>query len=106
MSLITHYNVYVPISKLALKIIMIMPSLLLQKLHPKVKTQENNEAFTRRTKLWEDVKFGELLSEAKAIKKKLDNNRHKSRGETNIARFFRLKMNGQMRQAARLLEKE
>ena len=44
-NIITHHNVDAPIYKLALKIIMIMPSLLLQKLHPKAKAQENNEAF-------------------------------------------------------------
>ena len=41
---------------------------------------------------------------AKAIEKRLDNNRHKSGDETDIVRFFRLKM--EIRQAARLLEKE
>ena len=51
MNLITHYNADVPINKLALKIIMIMLSLLLQKLHPKAKAQENNEASKRRMKL-------------------------------------------------------
>ena len=69
---------------------MIMPNLLLQKLHPKAKYQENNEAFKRRMKLWADVKFEELM-----------------RGETDKARLFRLKMeNGQIRQAAKLLEHE
>ena len=105
--LITHYNVDALINKLALKIIMIMPSLLLQKLHPKAKSQENKEAFKRRMKLWADGKFEELMSEAKAIQKRLDNNQHKRRGETDKARLFRLKMeNGQIRQAARLLEHE
>ena len=36
-NLITYCNIDAPISKPALKIIMIMPSLLLQKLHPKAK---------------------------------------------------------------------
>ena len=106
-NLITHYNVDAPINKLALKIIMIMPSLLLQKLHPKAKAQENNKAFKRRMKLWADGKFEELMSEDKAIQKRLDNNQHKQRGETDKARLFRLKMeHGQIRQAARLLEHE
>ena len=86
---------------------MIMSSLLLQKLHLKAKVQENNEAFKKRMKLWTDGKFEELMSEAKAIQKRLDNNQHKQRGATDNARFFRLKMdNGQIRQAARLLEHE
>ena len=76
-NLISHYNVSAPISKLALKIIMIMPSLLLQKIHPKAKAQENNEAFKRRMKLWADGKFEELMSEAKAIQRRLDNYQHK-----------------------------
>ena len=86
---------------------MIMPILLLQKLHPKAKPQENNEAFKRRMKLWVDGKFEELMSEAKAIQKRLNNNQHKQRGETDNARLFRLKIeNGQIRKAARLLEHE
>ena len=105
-NLITHYNVDAPINKLTLKI-MIMLSLLLQKRHPKAKTQENNDVFKRRMKLWADGKFEELMREAKAIQKRLDNNQHKQRGETDKARLFRLKMeNGQIRQAARLLEHE
>ena len=106
-NLITHFNVDAPINKLVLKIIMIMPSMLLQKLHPKAKSQENNEAVERRMKLWADGKFEEFVSEAKAIQKRLDNNQHKRRVETDKARLFRLKMeNGQIRQAARLLEHE
>ena len=106
-SLITQCNIDAPISKLELKMIMITSSLLLQKLHPKAKAQGNNGTFKRKIKLWEDGKSEELLSGAKAIQKRTDNNRHKSRGETDIARIFRLKMNnGQIRQAARLLEKE
>ena len=58
-------------------------------------------------KLWADGKFEELMSEAKAIQKRLDNNQHKKRGETDKTRLFRLKMeDGQIRQAARLLEHE
>ena len=74
---ITYYNVDAPITKMALKIIMIMPSLLLQKLHPNAKSQENKEAFKRRMKLWADGKFEELMSEAKTIQKRLHNNQHK-----------------------------
>ena len=55
-NLITHYNVDAPINKLVLKIIMIMPSLLLQKLHPKAKAQGNNEAFKRR------MNFGQMAN--------------------------------------------
>ena len=106
-NLITHYSVDTPINKLALKLILIMPSLLLQKLHPKAKAQENSEAFKRRMKLWAYVRFEDLISEAKATQKRLDNNQHKQRGEADNARLFRLKMeNAQIRQAARLLEHE
>ena len=58
-------------------------------------------------KLWADGKFEEPMSEAKAIQKKLDDDQHKQRGETDITRIFWLKMeNGQIREAVRLLEKE
>ena len=43
-------------------------------------------------KLWADGKFEVLMSEVKAIQKRLDNNQHKRRGETDKARLFRLKM--------------
>ena len=47
------------------------------------------------------------MNEAKAIQKRLDNNQHKQRGETDKARLFSLKMeNGQIRQTAKLLEHE
>ena len=56
-----------PLKDIALKAIMVMPSLLLQKPYQKSKSKDNLSALERRMELWEWGELMELLKEAKTI---------------------------------------
>ena len=89
---------------MAMKLLMIMPKLLLQKEHMKAKKKENDKAFRRRMEAWQKGEYLELMEEAEAIQKRL---RQQPRVETEgmIARKFRTRMEeGNVHQAARLLQ--
>ena len=89
---------------MAMKLLMIMPKLLLQKEHMKAKKKENDKAFRRRMEAWQKGKYLELMEEAEAIQKGL---RQQPRVETEgmIARKFRTRMEeGNVHQATRLLQ--
>ena len=55
----------------AMKLLMIMPKLLLQKEHMKAKKKENDKAFRRRMEAWQKGEYLELMEEAEAIRKRL-----------------------------------
>ena len=102
--IITEYNADTSGSKMALKKLMIMPKLLLQKEHTKAKQKENDHALKRRIVLWRQERYEELMHEAEAIQKRiLKHPRLKT--QEDVPRKFRHKMEeGNVRQAARLLQ--
>ena len=51
----------------ALKALMIMPALLLQKTTAKAKTSQNKDTLRRRLQMWEQNKFSELLQESRTL---------------------------------------
>ena len=57
-------------------LVQVFPSLMLQKCSNKDK--DNIEALSRRLSLWEETKFDEILSEAKAIQSKLQSKKRKT----------------------------
>ena len=102
--IIEEYNNDASGKAMAMKLLMIMPKLLLQKEHMKAKKKENDKAFRRRMEAWQKGEYLELMEEAEAIQKRL---RQQPRGETEemIARKFRTRMEeGNVHQAARLLQ--
>ena len=54
---------------MAMKLLMIMPKILLQKEHMKAKKKENDKAFRRRMEAWQKEEYLELMEEAEAIQK-------------------------------------
>ena len=89
---------------MAMKLLMIMPKLLLQKEHMGAKKKENDKAFWRRGEAWRKGDCLELMEEAEAIQKRLCQ-RPKVETEGMIARKFRKKMDeGNVHQAAGLLQ--
>ena len=76
-------------------------ALLLQKPGKRSTQRENINALSRRLELWKAGKFSELLSESKAIQKKLSS--ASSNGESARKGFARLMMTGRVNSAMRLL---
>ena len=102
--IIEEYNNDTSGKAMAMKLLMIMPKLLLQKEHMKAKKKENDKAFRRRMEAWQKGEYLELMEEAEAIQKRL---RQQPRVETEgmIARKFRTRMEeGNVHQAGRLLQ--
>ena len=102
--IIEEYNNDTSGKAMAMKLLMIMPKLLLQKEHMKAKKKENDKAFRRRMEAWQKGEYLELMEKAEAIQKRL---RQQPMVETEgmIARKFRKRMEeGNVHQAARLLQ--
>ena len=94
MRIIEEYNNDTSGKAMAMKLLMIMPKLLLQK-HMKAKKKENYKAFRRRMEAWQKGEYLELMEEAEAIQKRL---RQQPRVETEgmMARKFRTRMEKEM----------
>ena len=56
---------------MAMKLLMVMPKLPLQKGHMRAKKKENDKAFRRRMEAWKKEDYLELMEEAEAIQKRL-----------------------------------
>ena len=69
--IIEEYNNDTSGKAMAMKLLIIMPKLLLQKEHMKAKKKENDEAFRRRMEAWQKGEFLELMEEAEPIQKRL-----------------------------------
>ena len=83
-------------------LVQVFPSLMLQKCSSKDK--DNIEALSRRLALWEETKFDEILSEAKAIQSKLQSRKKKNR-KTNVnAQFIKAVENGEIRKASQSID--
>ena len=89
-----------------MKLVMIMPSLLLQRTAKGVKARENKQHLERRLELWENEKFVELLEEGLAIQNRLKYGRNnKQNGNELVKRFRALMCVGNINGALRLLSK-
>lgn len=60
-----------PYRDIALKMFMLLPSLLLQRTNPKSKTLENKQTLERRLALWRDRKIEELVGECLVFQSRL-----------------------------------
>ena len=60
----------------AMKALMVMPALLLQKPSKSSKTKDHLNALHRRLKLWDDGKIAELIREGKTIQSQLKAKNH------------------------------
>jgi hypothetical protein len=91
----------------AIKFVMIMPALLLQKPCRKSNAKQHSEYLQKRMILWEDGKFDELLREARAIQQKLKQSTSKYDTNEHLAKTFaKLMLQGKVHAALRLLDKE
>ena len=90
----------------AMKALMIMPALLLQRTSVKTKSSVNKETLKRRLQLWESNQFEELLQESRTLQGRLPKGHSKMSDEELIKRFTNLMLMGNVKQAVRLLEKD
>lgn len=81
-----HFNRSTDFQGIALKVYMVLPSLLLQKPGPKSKAKEHLAILKRRLELWKNGEVSELLRECRQIQAKLKSS--KRRNPDDAARIF------------------
>ena len=93
--IVEEYNNDTSGKAMAMKLLMMMPKLLLQKENMKAKKKENDKAFRRRMEAWQKGEYLELTEEAEAIQKRL-HRQPMVETEEMIARKFRKKWKKEM----------
>ena len=104
--LINAWSMKSVLRPVAMKLLMIMPALLLQKITPKSKAKDHTEALKRRMGLWEKGKLDELFFEAISIQRRLKNTQKSTTIESIAKRFSAHMMNGRVSAAIKLLSEE
>lgn len=95
-----------PVCEVALKIVMVMPGILLQKPCKKTTAKQHTEYLNKRLNLWESGDFDTLLREARGIQERMKKNKHKFQDPDHINRIFtRHMLQGKVHAALRVLQK-
>ena len=92
-----------PLKEGAMKAIMIMPSLLLQKPSRSSKSKDHNAALKRRMDLWENGDINELMIEGETIQQNLKSFNGKKTIEETSKRFIEKMSKGNINDAIKLL---
>lgn len=93
-----------PYRDIALKMFMLLPSLLLQRTNPKCSTLENRKTLEKRLGLWRQRNISSLLTECLVIQSRLSMKNGSSKTERNIGEEFqKLMIKGNVNGALRLL---
>ena len=90
----------------ALQAAMVMPTLLLLKLHAKSKAKEHSVHLNRRLKQWMNGDINGLLDEGRTIQQQLDGQHEQRYGEHTARVFAKLMMEGKVRAAHRLISED
>ena len=94
-----------PMADVALKLLMVMPALLLQKPSRKSNAKQHTEYLRKRLELWNSGNFRDLITEGKTIQKQLDQQKPKSKTPEQVAKTFaKLMLEGKVNAALRLLD--
>ena len=105
--LIENWTDMSEISGIALKALMVMPALLLQKPTRKSSSKQHKEYLIKRLDLWRTANFEELLKEGRQIQHKMKQNVRKDDTPDETAkRFAKLMLQGKVNGALRLLNKQ
>ena len=96
----------VPLEHIALKAIMTMPALLLQKPSYKSSAKQHSQCLSRRLTAWQSGDFNILLKEARSIQASISTTTRTMSQEHFSRTFAKLMLAGKVNAAMRLLDKE
>ena len=99
-----QFNIKSKLNKIALKVMMVLPTLLLQKPSQKSKAKQHTLSLERRITLWREGKISELEREVRHIQSKFKTNALKSHAENMTKRFSKFMSEGNISAALKLLE--
>ena len=88
----------------ALKALMVMPNLILQKPSKNVTSKQIKECMERRLKLWEDGCIEDLLREGNSLQERIRNSNFKKHKDDQLRKFNKFMMSGNVNSALRVLE--
>ena len=94
-----------PLERIALKCAMILPSLILQKPHPRSRSADHVKAIHRRLQKWKNGEIIDLLQEGCTIQQRLPQRRQADDEKLENV-FTSLMFRGKVRDAVRLLNKQ
>ena len=77
-----------PVCEIALKVLMIMPGIILQKPCNKTTAKQNTEYLNKRLNSWEAGDFETLLKEARGIQERMNRNSSKFEDPDHIIKIF------------------
>ena len=98
-----QFNRDTNLHRIALKVFMILPNLLLQKPSKQSKAKEHNVKLGERLQLWKDGDIKSLVNEGRTIQKRIINT-NKKRSEPDVTRIFsKLMMEGKVSAAIKFL---
>ena len=101
-----QFNSNAELNSIALKVFMILPTLILQKPSAKSKSKEHSSAIDRRLLLWRQGDVSLLMKEVRFIQKKFKSSR-KARSVEDVSKTFaKLVMQGKITAAIKMLDKE
>ena len=104
--LIESWNSATTLGEISLKMLMLMPTLLLQKPSRKSNSKQHSEYLNKRLNLWQNGNFDELLREGRAIQKTFKSSMKKDESPEHISKTFtKLMLQGKVQAALRLLDK-
>ena len=96
-----------PMDYIALKAVMLMPALLMQKPSRKSNAKQHSQYLAKRLDSWNAGKFDELMREGRDIQQKLRQTVRKDETPEHVAKVFaRLIWEGKINPALRLLDKQ
>ena len=100
-----QFNQTSKLNKIALKIFMMLPTILLQKPSAKSKAKQHSEALERRLQQWRSGKIDELVREIKQIQSAFKKSQTSKESTVNLSkRFAKLMMEGKVSAALKLLD--
>ena len=91
---------------IAMRMFMILPTLLLQKPSAKSKAKDHSVALGRRLAAWKRGEIDELIREVRIIQGRFKDSRRPKRQDDLAKTFAKLVMEGKVSSAMKLLDKE
>ena len=103
---IKQFNENTELNGIALKVYMLLPTLILQKPSAKSKAKDHMKAVERRLQMWRDGEIDSLLEEVRFIQKKFCSSKKPRDMEEISKKFAKMVLQGKLTVALKFLDKE
>ena len=101
---IRQLNRNTKLNKIAMKVFMVLPTILLQKPSSKSKAKQHTEALERRLNQWRAGQIDSIMREMRMIQSRFKSSTRSNQTETTSKRFAKLMMEGKVSAAMKLLD--